>query len=78
MEPYLDALIDSLERRFGSLDLLGAFHVLGPQQAAREDDAMIAANLPVLSEKFQIGSEVQQEWASFRQHILCGAFQVCR
>jgi len=31
MEPYLDALIDSLDRRFSNLDLLSTFHVLGPQ-----------------------------------------------
>ncbi|XP_054483270.1 uncharacterized protein LOC129116382 [Anoplopoma fimbria] len=74
MEPYLDALVESLERRFGSLDLLGAFHVLGPQ-AAKEDEAVCVRNLKLLSNKFLTGDQVIQEWTSFRQHILIGAFQ---
>ena len=75
MEPYLDALVESLERRFGSLDPLGAFHVLGPQ-AAKEDEAVCVRNLKLLSNKFLTGDQVIQEWTSFRQHILIGAFQV--
>ncbi|CAM4671443.1 unnamed protein product [Leuciscus chuanchicus] len=45
-------------------------------QAARGDEAENVSNLTLLSEKFQIGNhQVLQEWATFRQNILCGAFQ---
>lgn len=79
MEPYLDGLQDSLDRRFQNLDIMGAFHVLGPQ-AAKEDDAVNIAHLNSLSAKFlqQSGGNVPvlQEWPSYKQHVLIGAFQV--
>lgn len=50
--------MDSLKWRFGSLDILGAFHVLGPQVAIGDK---AVANLLVLSKKFQTGNQVLPE-----------------
>ena len=63
MEPYIEALIDSLERRFYNQNLLAAFKVFGPQ-AAIGDEAENLLNLRALAEKFQPGNQVLQEWAS--------------
>ncbi|KAK0151076.1 hypothetical protein N1851_007767 [Merluccius polli] len=75
MGPYLDGRQDSLDRRFQNLDIMGAFHVLGPQ-AAKEDDAINIRNLKILSTKFlqQPENPVLQEWQSYKEHLLTGAF----
>ncbi|CAL8343400.1 unnamed protein product [Merluccius merluccius] len=77
MGPYLDGFQDSLGRRFQNLDMMGAFHVLGPQ-VAKEDDAVNIGNLKILSTKFlqQPENPVLQEWQSYKEHLLTGAFQV--
>lgn len=78
MEPYLDGLQDSLDHRFQHLDILEAFQVLGPQ-AATEDDAVNTAHLRTLSTKFLQQPEnpaLLQEWTSYKQHLLVGAFKV--
>ena len=77
MEPYLDGLQDSLDRRFQHLDILEAFQVLGPQ-AATEDDAVNTRHLQTLSTKFLQHPEnpVLQEWTSYKQHLLVEAFKV--
>lgn len=78
MEPYLDGLQDSLDRRFQHLDILEAFQVLGPQ-AATEDDAVNTAHLWTLSTKFLQQPEnpaLLQEWTSYKQHLLVGVFKV--
>lgn len=78
MEPYLDGLQDSLDRRFQHLDILEAFQVLGPQ-AATEDDAVNTAHLRTLSTKFLQQTEnpaLLQEWTSYKQHLLVGVFKV--
>lgn len=51
MVPYLDGLLDSLDRRFENLGIIGAFHVLGPK-AIKEDNAVITEDLKTLSKKF--------------------------
>lgn len=77
MEPYLDGLQDSLDRRFQHLGVLGAFSVLKPGAASEEDESNVA-KLSLLSKQFLRESEatVLQEWTSYRQHVLLGAFQV--
>ncbi|KAL2078835.1 hypothetical protein ACEWY4_024579 [Coilia grayii] len=75
MEPYLDGLLRSLERRFENLDILGAFHVFG---AATESDTRNAEYLRILSRKFltqQPQNVALQEWSSFKLHVLHGAFK---
>ncbi|XP_054588645.2 zinc finger protein 862 [Nothobranchius furzeri] len=77
MEPYIDALLDSLDRRFQNIDVMSAFHVLGPQTLT-EDDAVATANVLTLSRKFlpqQPESTLSQEWASFKKHMVTGAFK---
>ena len=64
MEPYIEALIDSLERRFYNLILLAVF---GPQ--AIGDEAENLLNPRALAEKFQPGNQVLQEWASYKQRV---------
>lgn len=51
MDSHIDGLLESLERRFQNLDLLGAFYVLSPQ-AATHDEAVNVANLQLLASKF--------------------------
>lgn len=77
MGPYLDGLQDSLDRRFQTLGIMGAFQVLEPQ-AAKEADAINMGNLTTMSTKFQQEPEnpVLQEWPSYKQHLLTGAFKV--
>ncbi|KAK7880350.1 hypothetical protein WMY93_033006 [Mugilogobius chulae] len=77
MEPYLDGLQASLDRRFQHLDVLGAFQVLSPQ-AATEGDAVSIGHLQILSNKFLQDPDnpaLLQEWASYKQHLLMGAFK---
>ncbi|KAJ8365021.1 hypothetical protein SKAU_G00138520 [Synaphobranchus kaupii] len=75
MDPYIDGLLESLERRFQNLDLLGAFHVPSPQ-AVTGDEAVNVANLQLLAGKFlQRNNKVLQEWSSFKQQMLVGAFK---
>ncbi|XP_034084354.1 uncharacterized protein LOC117554177 [Gymnodraco acuticeps] len=76
MDPYFDGLLESLERRFQNLDLLGAFHVLSPQ-AATGDEAIYVANLQLLAGKFLQAdcNEVLQEWSSFKQQLIVGPFK---
>ena len=77
MVPYLDGLLDSLDRRFENLDIIGAFHVLG-SKALKEDDAVITEDLKTLSKKFlqQPEATLLQEWSSYKQHLNTGAFKV--
>ena len=77
MDPYLDGLLDSLDRWFQHLDILGDFHTLGPQ-AAKEDDAVSTQHLLTLSAKFLQRPDnptLLQEWAAYK-HLLTGAFKV--
>lgn len=77
MEPYLDGLVENIERRFQHLDVLGAFHTLGPQ-AATEDDAVNTERLLTLSAKFlgrPDNPTLLQEWLAYK-HLLAGAFKV--
>lgn len=76
MEPYLDGLLNSLDRRFENLDILGAFHIFG---AAPSDLETCTSNLQILSRKLlphQPENVILQEWESFKQHLVVGAFQV--
>ncbi|KAF7200776.1 zinc finger protein 862-like, partial [Nothobranchius furzeri] len=78
MEPYIeDALLDSLDRRFPNIDVMSAFHVLGPQTLTA-DDAVATANVLTLTRKFlpqQPESTLLQEWPSFKKHMVTGAFK---
>ncbi|KAF3841518.1 hypothetical protein F7725_007380, partial [Dissostichus mawsoni] len=67
-----DGLLESLERRFQNLDLLGAFHALSPQAATGDE-----ANLQLLAGKFLQAdcNEVLQEWSSFKQQLIVGPFK---
>lgn len=51
MEPYLDHLIEHLERRFPQMNILGAFNILSPQAVERGDDDF-QGNLQLLAQKF--------------------------
>ncbi|XP_076834821.1 zinc finger protein 862-like [Brachyhypopomus gauderio] len=76
MDPYLDGLLNNLDRRFENLDILGAFHIFG---AAPSDLENCTSNLQILSQKFlpqQPEHVVLQEWESFKHHLVVGAFQV--
>lgn len=76
MAPYLDGLLDNLDRRFQNLGIIGAFHVLGPKVLS-EDDTVVTKDLKILSRKFppqQPETTVLQEWASYKQH-LTGTFR---
>nr|XP_055057381.1 uncharacterized protein LOC129441715 [Misgurnus anguillicaudatus] len=77
IHPYITGLEKHLHRRFHWLDILGAFSVLGPQSAVPQDNRDIA-NLQILARKFfpQHEKEVLQEWLSFKNHALIGAFKV--
>ncbi|RXN37536.1 zinc finger protein 862-like [Labeo rohita] len=77
IHPYITGLETNLEKRFHNLDILGAFHVLGPQSAALTDDTMNISHLQTLSRKFcpQNEKEVIQEWLSFKNHVLTGIFK---
>ena len=77
IHPYITGLETNLEKRFHNLDILGAFHVLGPQSAAT-DDTMNISHLQTLSKKFcpEHEREVIQEWLSFKNHVLTGIFKV--
>ncbi|KAI4822899.1 hypothetical protein KUCAC02_008420 [Chaenocephalus aceratus] len=74
MDPYFDGLLESLERRFHNLDLLGASRVLSPQAAT---EAIYVANLQLLAGKFLQAdcNEVLQEWSSFTQQLIVGPFK---
>ncbi|KAK5871817.1 hypothetical protein PBY51_012563 [Eleginops maclovinus] len=77
MEPHLDGPLDSLDRRFQNLGIIGAFHVLG-SKALKEDDAVVTEDLKKLSKKFlqqQPETTLLQEWSSYKQHLLTGAFK---
>ncbi|XP_058649491.1 uncharacterized protein LOC131550960 [Onychostoma macrolepis] len=76
MEPYQDGLLDSLDRRFQNIDLLGSFQVLGPQ-APKVDDAVNLRHLKTLSTKFLQQPEhiAMQEWLTYKEHFLTGAFK---
>ncbi|KAJ8011839.1 hypothetical protein DPEC_G00062450 [Dallia pectoralis] len=76
MEPYLDGLQDSLDRRFQNLNIMGAFHVLGPQ-AVKEDVSINFESIKTLSTKFlhQTDSHALQEWSYFKRHMQTGAFK---
>ncbi|XP_062332851.1 zinc finger protein 862-like [Osmerus eperlanus] len=76
MAPYLDGLQDSLDRRFQNLNIMEAFHVLGPK-AVNKDDSINLENIKTLSTKFlqQPDTHALQEWSSFKQHVLTGAFK---
>ncbi|KAG5277878.1 hypothetical protein AALO_G00092380 [Alosa alosa] len=76
MEPYIDGLQVNLDRRFQNLNIMGAFHMLGPQ-AVKEDDSINLENIKTLSTKLlqQPDSHALQEWSSFRQHMLTGSFK---
>lgn len=52
MEPYLDGLQDNLDIRFQNLNIMGVFHVLGPQAVNEEDDSINVENIKTLSTKF--------------------------
>lgn len=63
--------------RFQHLDIIGAFHALGPQ-AANEDDAVNTQHLLTLSAKFLQKPDnptLLQEWADYK-HLMTGAFKV--
>lgn len=80
MVPYLDGLLDSLDRRFQNISVIGAFHELGPK-AAKEDKAVINEDLSTLSKRIPAAAlkalcSLLQEWASYEQHLLKGAFKV--
>ncbi|KAK1876665.1 Zinc finger protein 862 [Dissostichus eleginoides] len=72
MDPYFNGLLESLERRFQNLDLLGAFHALSPQAATGDE-----ANLQLLAGRFLQAdcNEVLQEWSSFKQQLIVGPFK---
>lgn len=77
MEPYLYGLLDNLDRRFQHLDILAAFHALGPQ-AANDDDAVNTQHLLTLSAKFlqkPDNSTLLQQWAAYK-NLMTGAFKV--
>ncbi|CAM4537109.1 unnamed protein product [Leuciscus chuanchicus] len=76
--PYITGLETNLEKRFHNLDILGAFHVLGPQSATLTDDTMNISHLQTLSWKFcpQHEKEFIQGWLSFKNHVLTGIFKV--
>ncbi|XP_049447599.1 uncharacterized protein LOC125898031 [Epinephelus fuscoguttatus] len=63
--------------RFHDLDILGAFSVFGPKSAVLLDDSANIANLKILARKFcpEQENEVLQEWTSFKNHVLTGAFK---
>lgn len=76
MEPYLDGLGENIDRLFQHLDVLEAFHTLGPQ-AAKEDDAVNTQHLLTLSAKFlgrPDNPTFLQEWLAYK-HLLSGAFK---
>ncbi|XP_046907044.1 zinc finger protein 862-like isoform X3 [Hypomesus transpacificus] len=77
IHPYITGLVKNLEKRFHNLDILGAFHVLGPQSATLKDDTVNIAHLQTLSRKCcpQHEKEVVQEWLSFKNHVLTGIFK---
>ncbi|XP_041924813.1 uncharacterized protein LOC121688957 isoform X2 [Alosa sapidissima] len=77
IHPYITSLETNLEKRFHNLDILGAFHVLGPQSAALTDNTMNISHLQTLSRKCcpQHEKEVIQEWLSFKNHVLTGIFK---
>ncbi|KAK5866641.1 hypothetical protein PBY51_020816 [Eleginops maclovinus] len=59
------------------MGIIGAFHVLGPK-ALKEDDAVVTEDLKKLSKKFlqqQPETTLLQEWSSYKQHLLTGAFK---
>ena len=66
-----------MKRRFQELDVLGAFHVLRPQSAARPDNMSIA-ELQTLAKQFCPDQEkvLLQEWFSFKNHLITGSLQV--
>ncbi|XP_061750011.1 uncharacterized protein LOC133549001 isoform X8 [Nerophis ophidion] len=77
IHPYLSGLEKNLHLRFHDLDILGAFSVFGPKSAALQDDSANIDNLRILARKFcpEQQNEVLQEWTSFKNHVLTGAFK---
>ncbi|KAL7390376.1 hypothetical protein ABVT39_020024 [Epinephelus coioides] len=77
IHPYLSGLEKNLHLRFHDLDILGAFSVFGPKSAALQDDSANIANLKILARKScpEQENEVLQEWTSFKNHVLTGAFK---
>ncbi|KAK7141431.1 hypothetical protein R3I93_010952 [Phoxinus phoxinus] len=78
IHPYITGLETHLDRRFHDLDILGAFSVLGPLgRATPEDDIIKISQLQTLARKFcpEQENEVLQEWFSFKNHVLTGAFK---
>ncbi|KAM9513970.1 uncharacterized protein ACWYII_047135 isoform 1-T1 [Salvelinus alpinus] len=76
MDPYLLCLQDSLDQSFQHLEILGAFSVLGPQ-AVFSSERINTFNLTLFSRQFLQEPEaaVLQEWPSYKQHVLVGAFK---
>ncbi|XP_045556547.1 sialoadhesin [Salmo salar] len=76
MDTYLVGLQDSLDRRFQHLEILGTFSVLGPQ-AVFSSERRNTFNRTLLSRQFLQESKaaVLQEWPSYKQHVLVGAFK---
>ncbi|KAJ8010325.1 hypothetical protein DPEC_G00073890 [Dallia pectoralis] len=58
-----------LDKRLHNLNMLRAFSVLGSQAAAPQD----AINMS-LTRKHE--NQLLQEWSSFKNHVLTGAFKV--
>ncbi|KAL7373292.1 hypothetical protein ABVT39_003142 [Epinephelus coioides] len=76
MHPYLSGVEKNLDLRFHDLEILGAFSVLGPKSASLQDDIAINS-LKNLARKFcpEQENEVLQEWTSFKNNLLTGAFK---
>lgn len=77
MEPYLDHLIEHLERRFPEMNILAAFNILSPQAVETGEDDF-QGNIKLLANKFPTLDEraVLQEWTSFKIHVCQGMFKV--
>ncbi|XP_034075010.1 E3 SUMO-protein ligase KIAA1586-like [Gymnodraco acuticeps] len=77
LKPYICSLESNIERRFQHIELLGAFSVLGPK-AVTSNDVTNISMLQTLTNKFIPGQDatVIQEWTSYKQHVLVGAFKV--
>ncbi|XP_071060695.1 uncharacterized protein [Pseudochaenichthys georgianus] len=76
LKPYICSLESNIERRFQHIELLGAFSVLGPK-AVTSNDVTNISMLQTLTNKFILGQDatVIQEWTSYKQHVLVGAFK---
>ncbi|KAM9354951.1 uncharacterized protein KZ484_013126 [Pholidichthys leucotaenia] len=76
MDPYISGLVESLVRWFQHLGILAVFSVLGPQALKANEDVNVT-KLKTLVKQFLQEQEdyVLQEWASFKYHLLIGAFK---